>query len=187
MGKDTKACARSAPGPDAILKKCSGCALPSSYQIYETDTEWCEWLARTYQVTPHNADGTSLHDTASESVDLVHAHKVFVYLPFIVTCGYLNEMIRVARSGGRMVFDIVSENCMEDSVLQKWIASGVYYPCIMPREFVLDFFAKRQCSLQSSFFAPMMPGKSEYLVFVKEAKLSKACRRTGGSVWTQDK
>jgi hypothetical protein len=157
------------PGSGRYLEKVQRLCAPCSYHIYETDHEWSDWLVQTYHVTPHDADGTSLRDTISESVNLIHAHKVFVYLPFVVTCGYLNEMIRVTRSGGRMVFDIVSENCMPDATVEKWIASGVYYPCMMPREFVIDFFAKRQCSLQSSFFAPMMPGYSEYLVFAKEA------------------
>ena len=157
------------PGSGRYLEKVQRLCAPCSYHIYETDTEWSDWLVRTYQVTPHDADGTSLRDMASQSLDLVHAHKVFVYLPFIVTCGYLNEMICVTRSGGRMAFDIVSENCMADPTLEKWIASGVYYPCMMPREFVIDFFARRQCSLQSSFLAPMMPGQSEYLVFAKDA------------------
>jgi hypothetical protein len=105
---------------------------------------------------------------SEEEPDLVHSHKVFVYLSFVVTCHYFEEMIRVVRSGGWVVFDIVSENCMPDATLEKWITQGIYYPCMMPREFVTDFFARRKCSLQSSFFAPMMPGLSEYLAFVKD-------------------
>lgn len=155
------------PGTGRYLAKAQHLCAPCSYEIYETDNEWSDWLARTYHVTAHDADGTSLHDTASGSMGLVHAHKVFVYLPFVVTCQYFDEMIRVARSGGWIVFDIVSENCMPDTTIGKWIASRVYYPCMMPREFVIQFFARRQCSLRGSFFAPMMPGQSEYLVFVK--------------------
>ena len=106
-----------------------------------------------------------MRETASGSMDLVHAHKVLVYLPFVVTCQYFDEMIRVARRGGSIVFDIVSESCMGDDMIEKWIASGLYFPCMMPREFVVAFFARRQCSLRGSFHAPMMPGQSEYLVF----------------------
>jgi hypothetical protein len=156
------------PGSGRYLEQVQRLCAPSTYEIYETDQEWSDWLARTYHVTAHNADGTTLRDTATESVDLVHAHKVFVYLPFVVTCQYFDEMIRIARPGAQIVFDIVSENCMPDPILKKWIASCIYYPCIMPREFVIQLFATRQCSLQASFFAPMMPGQSEYLVFVKE-------------------
>lgn len=156
------------PGSGRYLEKILRLCAPDSYEIYETDSAWSEWLARTYNVVAHDADGITLRDTPSASVDLVHAHKVFVYLPFIVTCGYFDEMIRITKAGGQIVFDIVSENCMPDATMEKWIASKVYYPCIMPREFVVQFFAGRQCSLRSAFFAPMMPGESEYLVFVKE-------------------
>ena len=77
-------------------------------------------------------------------------------------------MIRIARPKGKIVFDIASDSCMNDPTLEKWIASGISYPCILPRKFVVDYFAKRNCFLRSSFFAPMVPGQSEYLVFVKD-------------------
>jgi hypothetical protein len=156
------------PGSGRYLEKVRKICRPSSYEIYETDQEWADWLMQSYDVLARSADGTTLRETPDESVDLIHAHKVFVYLPFVVTCGYLKEMVRVTRSGGRMVFDVVSEGCMPDATLEKWITSGIYYPCIMPRDFVISFFQMRKCSLQSSFFAPMLPGQSEYLVFVKD-------------------
>lgn len=155
------------PGSGRYLEKVQRLCATSSYEIYETDKDWSDWLARTYHVKAHDADGATLRETATGSVDLVHAHKVFVYLPFVVTCQYFDEMIRVARRGGSIVFDIVSESCMGDDMIEKWIASKLYFPCMMPREFVVAFFARRQCSLRGSFHAPMMPGQSEYLVFVK--------------------
>ena len=161
------------PGSGRYLEKVQRLCAPMSYEIYETDSQWSDWLAKTYHVRAHDADGTSLRETADESMDLVHSHKVFVYLPFIVTCRYLTEMIRVTRRGGWIAFDIVSENCMTDSDVDTWIASGHHYPCMMPRQFVIDFFARSQCSFRSSFFAPLMPGKSEYLVFVKNEAWSK--------------
>lgn len=155
------------PGSGRYLEKVQRLCAPCSYEIYETDKEWSDWLAQTYQVTAHDADGTSLRPTASGSMDLVHAHKVFVCLPTVVTCGYFNEMIRVARRGASIVFDIVSEHCMDDAMIEKWIASAIYYPSLLPRDFVISFFARRQCVPRASFFATMRPGKSEYLVFVK--------------------
>jgi len=157
------------PGSGRYLEKVQRLCAPCSYQIYETDREWSDWLARTYHVTAHDADGTSLRDTASESVDLIHAHKVFVYLPFIVTFQYFGEMIRVARRGGQIVFDIVSEQCLPDATIHEWITNRTYSRCLIPRGFVVDFFARRQCTLVGSFLAPMLPGQSEYLVFVKSA------------------
>jgi hypothetical protein len=169
LGPKTQSVCEIGPGSGRYLEKAQRLCAPCSYEIYETDQEWSDWLSRTYQVKAHDADGTTLRDTPSGSVDIVHAHKVFVYLPFVVACHYFEEMIRVAQSGGWIVFDIVSENCMPDATLEKWIAGRIYYPCIMPREFVIGFFARRKCSLRSSFFAPMMPGQSEYLAFAKDA------------------
>jgi hypothetical protein len=156
------------PGSGRYLEKVQRLCTPCSYEIYETDKEWSDWLTHTYQVTARDADGTSLRRTVSGSMDLVHAHKVFVCLPTIVTCGYFNEMIRVARRGASIVFDIVSELCMDEAMVEKWIASAIYYPSLLPRDFVINFFARRQCVLRASFFATMRPGKSEYLVFVKD-------------------
>jgi SAM-dependent methyltransferase len=155
------------PGSGRYLEKIQRLSTPCSYEIYETDKDWSDWLERKYHVVAHQADGTNLRDTATGSVDLVHAHKVFVYLPFIVTFQYFGEMIRVTRPGGKIVLDIVSENCMSDAIIDQWIASRAYSRCMIPRDFVIDFFARRQCFLQSSFLAPMLPGQSEYLIFAK--------------------
>jgi hypothetical protein len=156
------------PGSGRYVEKVRRLCAPRSYAIYETDKDWRDWLVRTYSVTAHEADGVSLRESAHGSVDLVHAHKVFVYLPFIVTFQYFEEMIRVARPGGRIVFDIVTERCLSDATIEQWIACHAYQRCMLPRDFVIQFFAKRQCTLRSSFLAPMLPGQSEYLVFTKE-------------------
>jgi SAM-dependent methyltransferase len=155
------------PGSGRYLEKIQRLSRPCSYEIYETDKEWSDWLERTYHVVAHAADGMSLCDTASGSVDLVHAHKVFVYLPFIVTFKYFGEMIRVTRPGGKIIFDIVSESCMSDATIDQWITSRTYSRCMIPRDFVIGFFARRQCLLRSSFLAPTLPGQSEYLIFAK--------------------
>jgi len=155
------------PGSGRYLEKVLRRCTPCSYEIYETARDWSDWLGQTYPVRAHEADGRSLNQTADQSVDLVHAHKVFVYLPVVVTCRYFNEMIRVARRGSRIVFDIFSEQCMTDPEMEKWVASGLHFPSMLPRDFVIGFFASRGVSLQESFFACMKPGQSEYLVFIK--------------------
>jgi hypothetical protein len=155
------------PGSGRYLEKVQRLCAPGCYEIYETEREWSDWLVRNYHVKAHDADGKSLSQTASQSIDLAHAHKVFVYLPFVGTCQYFSEMVRVTRPGGYIVFDIVSEECMTDVEIDRWVSSATYYPCITPRAFVINFFARRGCSLRGSFFAPLRPGQSEYLFFVK--------------------
>ncbi len=149
---------------DIVQKMCA----PHSYEIYETDPEWSNWLARTYHVIAREADGTSLRDTASGSMELVHAHKVFVYLPFVVTFQYFKEMVRVVRPGGQIVFDVVSDRCMNDETIEKWIACRTYSRCVIPRDLLISYFGQRGCALHASFLAPNLPGQSEYLIFVKD-------------------
>lgn len=154
------------PGSGRYLEKVLRICTPETYEIYESAPEWSDWLEGQYRVRAHEADGRSLRQTASESVDLVHAHKVFVYLAAVVSFQYFSEMIRVTRPGGHIVFDIVSESCMDDATIEKWVARRSYYANMMPRDFVISFFARRRCSLNASFFAPLGAGQSEYLVFV---------------------
>jgi hypothetical protein len=170
LTKDVRTVCEIGPGSGRYLEKVQRLCAPRSYEIYETDKDWSDWLTRRYQVTAHAADGSTLQSTANDSIDLGHAHKVFVYLPFVVACQYFLELIRVARKGGWITFDVVSESCMSDAMIEKWIERKIYYPCMMPRSFVIDFFARRGCHLRASFFAPMVPGVSEYLVFAKDGR-----------------
>ncbi len=50
-------------------------------------------------------------------MDLVQAHKVFVCTTFLTSYRYFIEMARVARVGARVVFDAVTESCMDKQTL----------------------------------------------------------------------
>jgi SAM-dependent methyltransferase len=162
------------PGSGRYLEKTIPACRPKYYEIYETALDWSRWLEHTYGVTAHPADGKSLGHTPDGSMDLVFAHKVFVYIPFLTTCSYLREMLRVSRVGGRLVFDIVTESCMDDQTVEKWFQSKLNYPCVMPKAYVCEFFEERGCALIGSFFVPMRPGRTECLVFRKEAPSGQA-------------
>lgn len=157
------------PGSGRYLEKTLEACGPKYYEIYETAPDWARWLEKTYHVIAHPADGKSLGHTLNESMDLVLAHKVFVYTPFLTTCSYFREMLRVSRLGGRLVFDVVTESCMDDETVERWLQSKVNYPCIMPKAYVCQFFEERGCALIGSFFVPMRPGRTECLAFRKEA------------------
>ena len=157
------------PGSGRYLEKVLGLCAPCQYEIYETDLEWSGWLTSNYAIKAHDADGQSLRQTPGASLDLIHAHKVFVYIPFLASCQYLKEMIRVVRPGGRIIFDIVPEECMTEDVVEKWLDRKAYYPSIIPRDFVISYFTGRNCSLRGSFLATMGAGTSEYFVFTKNA------------------
>jgi hypothetical protein len=159
------------PGSGRYLEKVVRLCSPSHYELYETAQPWVDYLERTYKnVVARPADGKSMSSTSSSSIDLVHAHKVFVATPFLTTCSYWHEMVRVARPKAHIVFDVVTEACMDQDTLELWLESQWdhgCYPAIMPREFTTSFFGTRGVELVGSFSIPMKPGRTETFVFQK--------------------
>ncbi len=109
------------PGSGRYLTKIVAACRPSHYEIYETAGPWANYLVREYRVVYRQTDGRSLAETPSASIDLVHAHKVFVVTPFVSTWSYLLEMIRVTKAGGHIVFDVMTEHCVEPGLFDGWI------------------------------------------------------------------
>lgn len=156
------------PGTGRYLEKTLKAGNPSRYEIYETASPWSNYLVEKYNVILQPTDGYSLSNTADGSADLVHAHKVFSTVPFLMTCCYWHEMIRVIRPGGWAVFDVFTERCLNAETMQAWARSGVRngsYPAAMPRETAVGFFTDRGFTLADSFIVPMPPGTTELLVF----------------------
>ena len=160
------------PGSGRYLERTLKLCRPSEYEIYETASDWAEWLAESYPVILRPTDGKTLAATPSGSIDLVQAHKVFVGTPSVTTFGYLLEMARVVRDGGKVVFDIVTEACMDDPTIDRWLGMGLgakNYPALLPRQHVIDFLTRRGLVQRGSFFVDMRPGRSECLVFARAA------------------
>ena len=139
----------------------------TDYQIYEPASDWSNWLAQTYSVKNQPCDGSSLAATNSESIDFVHANGVFVYINFLTTYQYFQEMIRVARPGSWIVFDVISENCLSDEQVTKWIESSFDFPAFLSRVHIENYFVARGCKLEGSFLSKLAAGSSEYLIFKK--------------------
>ncbi len=106
--------------------------------------------------------------TDSGSVDLVHAHGVFVYTSFITSMSYLKEMIRVVKKGGIVAFDVFDQSSYTDEIIEKWISSGHTYPNIVPEESIVDLFRKNGFRSMKTFHSAFDPGRSKYFVFIKE-------------------
>jgi ubiquinone/menaquinone biosynthesis C-methylase UbiE len=141
---------------------------PDRYEIYETARDWVPYLRKLPNAILHDSDGHSLASTRDASMDLVHAQKVFSYLPFYASAGYITEMARVVRPGGTVVFDAVTEECLDETMIRTWVRFGsIHQP--VPREWLLSFLAERYLMLAGSFFTPLPPGKAEVLVFHKKA------------------
>ena len=150
------------------LRMCS----PERYEIYETAARWAHWLVQKYGVVLRPTNGSTLAHTPSGSVDLAHAHKTFPALSFLSTCRYLAEMARVVRVGGKVVFDVVTEDCMDARTLRDWLATGSgygEYPNVMPRSEIEDLFARLKLRCEGEFLESMKPGVTHYFVTVKYA------------------
>ena len=158
------------PGTGRYLEKTLRLCKPERYEIYETAGAWSDYLVREYNVLLQQADGYSLSKTPDQSADLVHAHKVFSSVPFMVSCCYFHEMIRVIRPGGWAVFDIMTERCLTDGGLQTWARSGVRngpFPAVMPRTVAEDLFTSHGFRCSGSKIVPMPPVSTELMLFQK--------------------
>lgn len=154
---------------EKTLKECS----PDRYEIYETAEPWANYLVDTFGVVARPTAGSSLAPTADDSVDLVQAHKVFNTVTFLCASRYFFEMARVTRPGGRIVFDVMTETCLDPAAVRTWATEGGTghgsYPAAMPRRTCVDLFETLGCSLEASFLAPMGIASTEVLVFRKTA------------------
>lgn len=158
------------PGSGRYLERTIAACRPQHYEIYETAAEWRDYLVDEYGVEARPTNDVSLAPTPDASVDLVQAHKVFPGLSFLVCLSYFAEMVRVVAPGGGIVFDVVTEECMDEATVASWRAarSGYQlYPSLIPRAFTIAFFAAHGVELKGSFIVPMAPGKTECLVFKK--------------------
>ena len=152
------------PGSGRYANEVVAALHPAAYEIYETARDWRSYLRRLPNAVIRDCDGHSLSQTNSASVDLVHAHKVFPYVPFYVTAGYLKEMARVVRPGGTVAFDIITEACLNDETIEVWTRHGTFYRPAS-RVWVAEFLERRGLTLLGSYFAPLPPGTTELLVF----------------------
>ncbi len=156
------------PGSGRYLTKVKCLTNPERYEIYETASAWRKYLVKTYGVVARRTDGQTLAETPSGSIDLLHSHKVFVGLPIFTTLRYFNEIARVVRVGGKVVFDIESEACLDDDLMERWLQMWEpYAKSIVPKDWALAFFARRGFRCDGAFTIPMLPGLTEYLVFTR--------------------
>ncbi|MEV0318939.1 methyltransferase domain-containing protein [Streptomyces sp. NPDC050658] len=152
---------------ERTLKECS----PARYEIYETAAPWADHLVETFGVIARPTAGCTLASTPDGSIDLVQAHKVFSSVTFLCSARYFSEMARVTRPGGRIVFDVMTETCLDPAAVHTWATRGDEghgpYPAAMPRRTCVDLFATLDCTLEADFLAPLGVGTTEVLVFRK--------------------
>jgi Methyltransferase domain len=163
----TKTIVEIGPGTGRYIEHTLKYCCPNRYQIYEIDSAWSSWLAQNYPIEACAADGQSLKSTTSNSVDLIQAHGVFVYLPFLTSYRYFKEIIRVAAPGSFVILDIISERCMEPQTVERWLQSGHVFPCFLSTTYVGQIFEKNGFRFVEDILSPYGVGWSEYLVFTR--------------------
>lgn len=150
-----------------VTRRCQ----PESYESYEPERGWAAWLTREYGVVSHDCDGVSLRQTATASVDLVHAHAVFVALLFLTSVQYFREITRILRPGGHAVFDILSVASMPEEAVDAWLASEWRWPVVLNKDHVAGFFLRRGCAFVGDFLVPAFDEQgvcqTNYLIFKK--------------------
>jgi hypothetical protein len=157
------------PGSGLYVEKVLKLAPVKQYEIYEISTGRAEFLAKEFPVVQQRTDGETLQATPSRSVDLIHAHGVFVTTEFLITWSYFREIERVIAPGGYVVFDVITEDCLEDAILNSWIKSPLRYASMISRDLVIEFFVKRGFSLIDEFrMSLLVHGMSRYLIMRKD-------------------
>ena len=156
-------------GTGRYMEKVLQACKPNLYESYETAKDWADYLQSAYPIISHPADGSSLRFTPDYSADLIHAHGVFVYLPFLISYRYWEEIWRTTKIGGLVIFDIISEDCMQNDLIEKWLKSKHSYPCFLSKSFTTSLFNDHGFSLVKTFTHRYGAGKSEYLVFVRNS------------------
>jgi hypothetical protein len=153
------------PGTGRYLEAVLAQIRPTTYDIYELDDAWAEYLTRKYRVTCAATDGEALTATPTASCGLVQAHNVFVYLPILTAFSYFREMVRVCAPAGFVVFDFYSDQHVTEEDLLGWLRHPERYQVVLPERLVEEFFGRRGFRLVHRFANPCLRGSAEYLVF----------------------
>lgn len=145
---------------------------PSCYEVYETDVPWRSYLKRTYggdhpQLRVYDCDGRSLRQTQDSTVDLVHAHGVFVYLSSVNTAQYIQEMARVCRPGGSIVFDIYVSSEFTSTIIDRWIRRGMLFPVLTDTTWLRGWTEHCGLTLTDQFDEVHGASSVRYLIFEK--------------------
>ena len=149
---------------EKVIAKCN----PQKYESYETADDWAEWLQKEYNIISHKSDGFSMQNSEDSSIDIIHAHGVFVYIPFFDSLRYFKEIDRVTKKNSYIIFDCITDDCLYNKWLNNWLDSKYSYPRLLPEKYILDFFPDDNYKLIGNFFTPYGQGKSKYFVFKKK-------------------
>lgn len=128
-------------GTARFLEKIIQCE-PNIYVVYETDEAWSAYTQKTYgaeekiRLIVNVANGSNLNKTRNETMDVVYAHGVFVYLPFVTAVGYLKEISRVCKSGGLVCLDWYYDTDWNMEIIEANEHFGNRWPVVVSRNLI---------------------------------------------------
>ena len=160
-------------GTGMYLEKFIELCTPNTYEVYETNLGWSEYLKHRYNrltdLKVHNADGSTLAYTNNDSVDKVTAHGVFVYLPIIITFQYLKEAFRVCKNGGQIIFDCFTDRIFTADEILRFREVNPHYdfPVVIPEKAIIDFCTRFNLVIESQTDIPYHSTYSTYYILRK--------------------
>ena len=155
-------------GTGRFLEPILNIARAPRYEVYETNAQWSNYLAKTYSVVAHQADGESLNATPDATQHLIHAHCLFVYLLPVRSFTYFQEITRVCAPGGFVVFDAFTDDLVDLSRMRAWIDKGLAWPIVLSRMRIREFFRENGFELVTdNYTMPTYGGLSRYFIFRK--------------------
>ncbi len=108
----------------ATIKHLSERFHPEEYENYEPDRHYAEWTAERFGAKKMPVDGETLRGTATDSVDLMIANNVLIFVPPIKVWSYLREMRRVTRKDGIILFNAVLSDELNEGDLDHYLATN---------------------------------------------------------------
>lgn len=154
-------------GSGRYLEKIINQVSYKEYYSFETIKEWSNFLAKTYKIKSVDTNGYSLEGINDYSIDIIHSHGVFVYLPFLISIRYFYEMFRVCKKDSFVCFDVYDETCFNKEDLSSWLNVADIYPVLTPIDFLINFFKENGYDLINNFYNKHGASKSRYYIFKK--------------------
>lgn len=139
-----------------------------NYYYYETAKDWREWLGENYNCIAREADGISLRQEKSGTIDFCHSHQVFIYLSMYCVLCYIREMIRVSSTNGIILFDYYNENSFNETKSGKLIRKKMNWPVIIPDALILSLLSDHNCEVIKNFGVKCYLGVSQYVLAQKK-------------------
>jgi hypothetical protein len=130
------------------------------YHNYEPDRHYARFVAERFGAKKMPVDGETLQGTETDSMDLVLANNVLIFVPPMKIWSYLTEMRRVVKIGGLVLFNAIISDQLEEKDLRHYL--DTCFPRrtfqLMPRDIIDRTFP-------TSHFELLKTVDREYLVF----------------------